>query len=144
MSDTAAPNDAVIRHNSRMFAGSFLLTFLCAPVIYIGVVQAALLDKLGTSATIANLPMSTFQFAQIAPLFVVWFVPHCREKYAAVVSASITAVLTALVAVVLFVPCSAEVRVWTVIAHGLSQGLTSSVSLVFLIQCLKRGATPEG
>ncbi len=132
------------RRNSRSFAGVFLLIYLCAPVIYVGVVQAALLDKLGTSGTIANLPMSTFQFAQAAPLLLAWFIPHRREKAAAVVSTLVTAVLTALVALALFLPCPAWVRVWSVIAHGLSQGLTGSIGLVFMIQCLKRGTTPVG
>lgn len=127
-----------------MFSGVFLLIYLCAPVFYIGIMQAALLDKLGTSAAIANLPASTYQLAQLAPLFVAWLVPHSKEQYAAMWASIVTAVLTGLVALTLVIPCPAEVRVWTVIAHGLTQGVTGSIVLIFLIQCLKRGTSPEG
>ena len=46
--------------------------------------------------------------------------------------------------VALVVPCPNQVRVWAVIAHGLTQGVTGSVVLIFLIQCLKRGTSAEG
>ena len=56
------------RRNGLILMATYLLIYLSAPVIYVGVVQAALVDKLGANAMIANLPGAAFQFAQFAPL----------------------------------------------------------------------------
>ena len=75
MSDSAqpAPREGLIteemtRRNGAIFLLSFLLIYFAAPAIYIGIVQAALVDKLGASATMANLPLSMYKFGSFAPL----------------------------------------------------------------------------
>ena len=39
------------RRNGRVYLVNYLLIFLAAPVMYVGVIQAALCNKLGASAT---------------------------------------------------------------------------------------------
>jgi hypothetical protein len=70
---TVSPEDD--RHNGWVFTLCYSLVYLSAPVLYVGVVQAALCDKLGASATIANLPASTYMLGQVAPLVCSWLVP---------------------------------------------------------------------
>ncbi len=68
------------RHNGWVFTLCYVLIYISAPVLYVGVVQAALCDKLGAGATLANLPASTYMFGQMAPLVFSWLVPHRLER----------------------------------------------------------------
>ena len=78
---------AMDRHNGRIFLLGYLLIYLAAPVMYVGVVQAGLCDKLGANATVSNLPFAAYQFGQVAPLFFAWLVPHRLERAAVVCAA---------------------------------------------------------
>jgi hypothetical protein len=130
--------------NGRVFLVNYLLIFFAAPVIYVGVIQAALCNKLGASATVASLPASVHLFGQIAPLFFSWLIPHRLEQRVVIWANAMTATLLACVMVTLLIPVSNEVRITAVILQGLLQGLSGSVSLVFMVHCLRRGTTPEG
>ena len=59
---TVSPEDD--RHNGWVFTLCYVLIYISAPVLYVGVVQAALCDKLGAGATLANLPASTYMFGR--------------------------------------------------------------------------------
>jgi hypothetical protein len=113
-------------------------------VLYIGVVQAALCDKLGASATVANLPASAYMFGQIAPLFMSWLVPHRLERAIVVWANLMTGTLILLVGVTLALPVSAGVRIGALIIQALVQGFSGSTSHVFMLQCLRRGTTEKG
>ena len=132
------------RRNGSIYLVNYLLIFLAAPVMYVGVTQAALCNKLGASATVANLPASAYLFGQAAPLFLSWFIPRRRERDVVVWANAITASLLASVMVTLLLPLPGALRIGAVVAQGLLQGLSGSASLVFMIQCLRRGTTLEG
>jgi len=132
------------RRNGWIFLGCYVLIFLAAPVLYIGVVQAALFHKLGASATVASLPLTAYQFGQFAPLVFSWLVPHRFERATVVAANAITALLLLLVLLCLILPAPAWLRISLIIAQGLLQGLSGSTSQVFMIQCLGRGTTLEG
>ena len=59
------PNSRLDRRNGNLFSYSYLLIFLAAPVLYVGVVQAALCDRLGASATVANLLALSLLFGKL-------------------------------------------------------------------------------
>lgn len=132
------------RWNGWVFVICYAFVYLAAPVLYIGVVQAALFDKLGTNATIANLPSSTYSLGQIAPLFLSWLVPHRLEKKMVVWSNVATATTMLVVLASLLLPAPAIVRIAAVSLQGLLQGLSQSTSFVFMLQCLRRGTTEAG
>src|SRR5438132_12805122 len=132
------------RRNGRVFTTCITLNYLAAPVIYIDVVQAALCDKLGASPTVASLPASTYLFGNLAPFFFSWLVPHGLERRVAVVGYAVTAALLAAVFLLLILPVSDGVRIAAVIGQGLFQGLSSSVAILYLWQCLRRGTSAEG
>ena len=69
--------------NGLAFTGVTILTYLAAPVLYVGVVQAALCAKLGANATIANLPSTVFILGGVAPLLVSSNIPIRYERAAA-------------------------------------------------------------
>ncbi len=132
------------RRNGLILMATYFLIYFSAPVIYVGVVQAALVDKLGAGAMIANLPATAFQFAQFAPLVLAWLVPHRLEKPVVVWANVITASLMALVCLALILPAPAWIRIGAVVLHSLLQGFTGSASQIFTIQCLRRGTTEQG
>jgi len=132
------------RRNIFVFYQSYLLIYFAAPVVYVGVVQAALCDKLGASATVANLPAAAYLLGSIAPLLLSWLVPPRLERTVVVYANTITAALLAMVCVTLVLPSHNSVRIAVLVGQGLIHGCTASISLVYQFQCLGRGTTPEG
>ena len=138
------PNSRLDRRNGNLFFYSYLLIFLAAPVLYVGVVQAALCDKLGASATVANLPASAYFLGNFAPIIFAWLVPHRLERFVVVAANSFTAGLMAVVATVLLLPLDDSTRIAVVVGQGLLLGLAASLNQVFMFQCLGRGTTEKG
>src|ERR1700751_3572836 len=102
---------AMNRPTGIIFLLSWQLQFLAAPVIFVGVVQAALCDKLGAGATIANLPTSAFLLGSIAPFFLAWRLPLRYEPAVIVVSNAVSAITMALVGAMLIFPFGNSTRI---------------------------------
>ncbi len=132
------------RHNGRIVILSALLHYLAAPVIYVGIVQAALCDRLGASATVANLPSSGYLLASMAPILLSWVIPHRRVRATVVTASLLTGLVLFLVLLILLFPFQSSTRLWVVVVAGLAQGLSSNVAHVYSFQCMKRGTTTEG
>jgi hypothetical protein len=142
--ETGAVTAAMDRANGRIFLFSYLLVYFAAPVTYIGIVQAVLCDKLGTGATVANLPFAAYQAGQFAPIILAWLTPHRMERPMVLWSNSMTASVLSAVALTLILPAPVWLRIGVLIAQGLIQGVASSASQVFMLQCLNRGTTLAG
>jgi MFS family permease len=54
------------------------LIYLAAPVLYVGLTQAALCEKLGTSETVANLPASVYFWLTPLPIVAAWYFSAVR------------------------------------------------------------------
>ncbi len=132
------------RRNGRLYLSMYLLIYLAAPVSYIGVVQASLCDRLGSNATIANLPSATYLLGGIAPFFLSLLVPHSRERSVVVYANALTAIFIGLVCVTLVLHFPSWVPLTVLIVQGLLQGATASCAQVFTFQCLARGTTLQG
>ena len=142
--ETGAVTAVMDRANGRIFLFSYLLVYFAAPVTYIGVVQAVLCDKLGTGATVANLPFAAYQAGQFAPIILAWLTPHRLERPMVVWSNGLNAGTLFAVALALVLPAPVWLRIGVLILQGLIQGLASSASQVFMLQCLNRGTTLAG
>ena len=132
------------RHNGRIVILSAFLHYLAAPVIYVGIVQAALCDRLGASATVANLPSSGYLLASVAPILLSWIVPHRLVRATVVAASLLTGLVLSMVLLILLFPFTDSTRLWVVVAASLAQGLSSNVAHVYSFQCMKRGTTTEG
>lgn len=130
--------------NGGIFLVSYLLIYFAAPAVYIGIVQAALIDQLEASATLANLPLAVYKFGSFAPLIMSWLAPHRFEKQVVIWANVMTTIVLTLVFLTLVLPVSTSVRISALILQGLFQGLSGSTSMVFQLQCLTRGTTSEG
>ena len=135
---------SVNRHNSRIFGLAHLLIYFASPVVYVGIVQAALCDKLGASSTVANLPNSAYLLGFFVPVLLSWTLAYRFEQTAVVVANLITSSSLALVALSLFIPVEDSFRLKVVIGQGLVLGFADSTSIVYMYQCLKRGTSLEG
>jgi hypothetical protein len=142
--DTVTITAAMNRRNGLLFLICFSLTFFAAPVVYVDIVQAALCNKLGASATVASLPNSMYLLGGLAPLFCSLLAPHRLERAVVVFANGVTAALIGIVCVTLMLPVPVWVPICAVVVQGLLQGFSGATSLVFMWQCLGRGTTLEG
>ena len=139
----AVATAAMDRYNGRILILKSFLIYFAAPVVYVGIVQAALCDRLGAGATVSNLPASTYLLGSVAPLVLSWLIPHRRTRTTLVVAYLVTMSAFLMVLATLILPVSNTVRLWAVVGQGLIQGVSASVAHVYGFQCLKRGTTPK-
>lgn len=135
---------AMDRRNGLLFLVMYAAIFLAAPVSYIGVIQAVLCDKLGSSATIANLPSATYLLGAFAPLIFSLIVPHRWDRAVVIWSNGITALLIGAVFFALVAHLPSWIPLSVLIVQGFLQGISATTAQVFTFQCLARGTTIEG
>jgi MFS family permease len=132
------------RRNGNLFILTQLLTYFSAPVLYVGVVQAAFCDRLGASATVANLPNSTYLLGAIVPIFCAWLFPARSEQRIVQVGYTVVATSLLLVCAVVFLPAPNALRIGVVIGQGLLLGVMNSTISIYLMKCLARGTSEQG
>ncbi|MDB6169268.1 MAG: transporter [Verrucomicrobia bacterium] len=132
------------RRNGLIFIWTQLLIYFSAPVLYVGVVQAAFCDKLGASATVANLPSSTYLLGAVFPVICAWLFPARLEQAVAKWAFAIVAASMLLVCVAVFFPAPNWLRIAVVIGQGLIMGIINSITNVYTFKCLARGTTESG
>ena len=132
------------RRNLILFASCTGLLYLAAPVLYVGVTQAALCDHLGADAKLANLP-GTCYFAMTAmPAVIAWLFPYVSFLKRNLVGCySITATMLAVMALVLMIPLPDHVRIGFVILQGAVSGITMPAAIAFLWEAIGRGTSPS-
>lgn len=141
VSPQLAINSRMDRRNGAIYVSIFLLSFLSAPVFRGDVVQAGLCNKLGASATVANLPSAALLFGTVAPFFLSWLIPHSADQSTLVWCYTFMAVSAAAVCLVLFLPFGPSVRIAAVVGQSLLVGFTNGTAFVYLWQCLARGVS---
>ena len=129
---------AMDRHNGHLYIPSNILVCLAAPIVYVGVVQAAVCDKLGANATVANLPVTAFFLGAFAPLLLYWIVPHRLVRATVVVANLVSVIMLAWLCIVLFLSTDSSIILAAVIDQGLCQGFCAYTSQVSTFRCLKR------
>lgn len=132
------------RRNGLIFIWTQLLVYLSAPVLYVGVVQAAFLDRLGANATIANLPSSTYLLGFISPIICAWYFPARLEQSIVERAYAIVAASMLLMCAAVFLPAPDWLRITAVIGQGLIIGIINSVTAIYSFKCLTRGTTEKG
>jgi len=142
-SDLAGDRLPPRRHQVRnmlLFAACMGLNYLAAPISYVGIVQAALCNKLGATPVEANLPGSAYMALTIMPIFIVWLLPRVSQlKPTLVTCFSVAAVMTALVPLVLASALSPRVKIAMVIAHAAVFGATNPTAVALMWEVLGRG-----
>ncbi len=128
--------------NLFCFAGFWCLYYLTAPVTYIGVTHANLLQQLGFDKTVCNLPHAVYQWMTALPIVVAWFLPQPKLlKPLLVIPLVLMASITGAVALSLWLGLSANVVKIAVIAHGAVFGASNGVLIMSLWEVLRRGVS---
>lgn len=126
--------------NIFCFAGFWCLSYLVAPVSYVGLPHANLLKALGNSDTVANLPHAVYQWLGALPIVVAWFLPQPKLlKPLLVFPLILMAAVTGAVALAIWLKLSASVVTIVVITHGAVLGMSNGVLLTTLWEVLRRG-----
>ncbi|MCA9109173.1 MAG: hypothetical protein KDA52_04435 [Planctomycetaceae bacterium] len=128
------------KRNLLLFASCTGLQYFAAPVLYIGVTQAALCDRLGADARTANLP-ATLYFAMTAmPALIAWAIPSVASlRRNLVICYLVTATMLAVMAIVMFLPVSNTVRLGVVILQGAIAGSAMPTAIAYLWEAIGRG-----
>src|SRR5262249_13886052 len=77
--------------NLVLFCLNVGLIYLGAPVLYVGVVQAALCDYLKADRTTSNFPSSIYFTTTPLPILVAWMFPYVRQLKPVLVCSFLTA-----------------------------------------------------
>ncbi|NLX99353.1 MAG: MFS transporter [Rhodopirellula sp.] len=129
--------------NGLIFITCWALVYLVAPVIYVGIVQAAICNTLGTSDTVANLPQAVYMWLMPTPVLIAWLFPSERFlKPLLVLSFFLLGAAGAVVAV-MFNIAPREWIATAIIVHAGVTGATNSVSFVCLWELVGRGMTAK-
>jgi hypothetical protein len=110
------------RRNGGIFFWSTVSYYLASTVLYVGVVQAALCDRLGASAVVANLPAAVSGLANILPVLVFPMIPYRLERSMVTIGNWVLTVGLVCVVLSLVLPVSNSIRIATVIAQGMITG----------------------
>lgn len=132
--------EAEQRRNMLLFAGCTGLQYLAAPVLYVGVTQAALCEQLGANDKLSNLP-ATFYFAMTAvPALIAWLFPYASYlKRNLVTCYSIVATMLGVMAMTLIIPLPTNARIGFVILQGAVAGMAMPAAIAFLWEAIGRG-----
>src|SRR3954447_4224383 len=111
LNEAAAPADTCPlgwpdqRRNLILFAACTGLHYLSAPVLYVGITQASLCDRLGADARTSNLPGTLFFAMTAMPALIAWMSPRVASlKRNLMICYGVTSVMLATTALVLALP----------------------------------------
>lgn len=130
------------RRNSFVFFLITSLYYLVAPMFYVGVLHAAILDSLGVGHTVANLPQTIFLWFTPLPVLITWLWPSpglLRPMLTASLLVNGTAGLTV---AILFVVAPDAWLVPALIAHAGIVGVTNGVRNMCVWELIGRGLSP--
>jgi hypothetical protein len=128
--------------NVLIFSANACLEYLAAPVIYVGVLQAALCQGLGASDTVANLPSTAYLASVVLTILVAWYWPYVRVLKAVVVSSYALASIIGLpVVVLLLAPVPNELKIAALVVHSGTLGAAAGVLNAFEMEMLGRAVS---
>ena len=133
-------DDRQQKRNMLLFAANTSLIYLGGSVVYVGITEAALCQKLGTSAAMANLPATAFGFGSLVPVFVAWYFPSVRMlKPLLAISYVLTAAAGMAMTALLLLSAPARVVVWGLVGYGLVVGAAMQIIGTLQFEVLGRG-----
>lgn len=138
---TALP-EADQRRNSLVFLLNTSLSYLVAPVFYIGVLHAAILNALQASDTVANLPEALYLWVMPLPVLISWLWPSPRLLRPMLMTALLVLGGAGLALAGLFLTAPRAWLIPAVIGHAGVVGVTNGVRQMCLWELLGRGLSP--
>ncbi len=125
--------------NLVLFASIVGLQYLAAPVIYVGITQASLLEFLDASTLLCNLPGASFFVMATLAALAAWAFPQVRQLKPVLISCyGLAAFTSGLAAGVLVMPVSNQVKIVAVIGQSAITGATIPTAIAFIWEVLGR------
>ncbi len=129
------------RRNLVLFATCTGMQYLAAPVLYVGITQAALCERLGADTRTANLPATLFFAMTAMPALIAWLFPQVSVlKRNLTLCYVITAAMQAAIALALLFDVPREVKLGMVILQGGVAGAVMPAAVAFLWELIGRGS----
>ena len=125
--------------NLLVFAANTGLAYLAAPVIYVGLTQAALLTELGANNATSNLPSAMVMWLTPLPIFAAWYFPSVRMLKPVIVASFLLHILAATVVVLALVRPTPDWVLRAVLFHAAVVGIANGTSSAFQWEVLGRG-----
>ncbi len=131
------------RRNSLVFLLTNSLSYLVAPVFYVGVLHAAILDSLDASDTIANLPEAFYLWVTPVPVLVAWLWPSPRLMRPMLAASLLLMGTAGFLVAILFAVAPQSWLVPAIIAHSAIIGIGNGVRLMCSWELIGRGLSPQ-
>ncbi|MEX0729006.1 MAG: hypothetical protein WD065_22215, partial [Planctomycetaceae bacterium] len=138
------------RRNLILFACCTGLQYLCAPITYVGITQASLLNKLEASTVQANLPATAYMGMTAAPALLAYLFPKIGQlRRNLIVCYGLNAFITAIMTVILALPATdlvelspfwIKLQINMVIIQAAFNGITMPAAIAFLWEIIGRGS----
>lgn len=138
----SVPESAQFR-NGLVFMFAMSLTYLIAPVTYVGVLHATILDSLQANDTVANLPESVYLWVTPIPLLIAWSWPSPRLLRPMLTWALLVKGAAGALAALAFAFAPRSFWIPVLIIHPGIIGITGGVQTMCLWELIGRGMTPE-
>lgn len=131
------------KRNGLVFMTSMSLIYLIAPVTYVGVLHATILDSLEASDTVANLPEAVYLWVTPLPLLIAWFWPSPQLLRPMLTWALIVKGAAGAIAALVFAFAPKSFWIPVLISHPGIIGITGGVQTMCLWELIGRGMTPR-
>jgi MFS family permease len=129
------------RQNLILFAVCTGTQYLAAPVLYVGITQASLCNRLGADARTSNLPGTLFFAMTAMPALIAWLSPgvsSLRRNLSLCYATS--ALMLTVLAVTLALPVSNQIKVAMIILQGGISGAVMPAAIALLWEVIGRGS----
>ena len=129
------------RRNLMLFAVCTGTQYLAAPVLYVGITQASLCDRLGADARTSNLPGTLFFAMTAMPAFFAWLSPRVSSlKRNLSLLYGTSALMLALLAISLALPVSNQFKLAMIVLQGGVSGAVMPAAIALLWEAMGRGS----
>lgn len=129
--------------NGLVFMVSMSLTYLIAPVTYVGVLHATIFNSLEASDTVANLPEAVFLWVTPLPLLITWIWPSPHLLRGLLTWALILKGAAGALAALVFAFAPQSFWIPVMIIHPGIIGITGGVQTMCLWELIGRGVAPK-
>ena len=135
-------SESTQRRNGIVFLVCTSLTYLIAPVTYVGVLHATILDSLEASDTVANLPEAVYLWVTPLPVMIAWMWPSPRHLRTMLMGSLIVKGAAGALVAFLFAEATQGWWIPALILHPAVIGITSGVQNMCLWELIGRGMSP--
>jgi len=129
------------RWNLILFALCTGTQYLAAPVLYVGITQASLCNRLGADARTSNLPGTLFFAMTAMPALIAWLSPRVSTlKRNLGICYTTSALMLLTLAITLAAPVSIPFKLGVVILQGAVSGAVMPAAIAMLWEVIGRGS----